>query len=70
MSSEKDGGPAFPGITLRDWFAGQVLQGMLSETLVDPNLPTLNDVKVSFGQFYVRRAYSWADIMLAERESK
>ena len=41
MEKINDGGPAFPvavdkllvseGMTLRDWFAGQVLQGLVSD---------------------------------------
>lgn len=42
MTQPNDGGPAFPtqdgplsngkpGMTLRDWFAGQVLQGLASD---------------------------------------
>lgn len=43
MTEPKDGGPAFPmasvppqqGMTLRDWFAGQALAGLLA----NPNRP-------------------------------
>jgi hypothetical protein len=61
-----DGGPAFPfkgyagetyGMTLRDWFAGQALAGMLiGEWLSDKGVATL--------------AYEYADAMLRAREVK
>jgi hypothetical protein len=73
MSNINDGGPAFPstiqyfpddknaneeqGMTLRDWFAGQALAGMLiGEWLSDKGVATL--------------AYEYADAMLAAREVK
>ena len=65
------GGPAFPqahehngtGMTLRDWFAGQIMNGMVSSP----------DFKVDIdGEFIgIKRAgvaYAIADAMLAERE--
>lgn len=65
-----DGGPAFPaqsftgpyaheffpGLTLRDWFAGMALQGLLS--CPDPLLPRTE----------ADSAYAYADAMLARRE--
>lgn len=62
-----DGGQAFPisegpstyavyGMTLRDWFAGQALTGMLANTGSDGTI----------GE-YVVDAYSYADAMIAER---
>lgn len=73
----KDGGPAFPddrsqvGMSLRDWFAGQALQGLLARDL-QPN--SLDNAHVNHA--YVRRidpetsartAFKIADAMLAER---
>jgi len=69
--SKPDGGPAFPrpgwegctdgnylGMSLRDWFAGMVLQGRLSNP--------------AFGggseEGWAREAYRYADAMIAERE--
>lgn len=67
-----DGGPAFPateyfdekpiglysGMTLRDWFAGQALIGLISA--VDIKYPKLTG--------YASRAYEVADAMLEQRE--
>lgn len=71
-----DGGPAFPipdtvhangqvqyganGMSLRDWFAGQAMQGMLAnQALIDV-----------FGQYKGMsvEAYGYADAMLAARK--
>jgi hypothetical protein len=67
-----DGGPAFPfaatfagnapmqaqGISLRDWFAGQVLAGMCANRLYDD---------VLYAKM-AREAYIAADAMLAARK--
>lgn len=70
-----DGGPAFPvlrenergglfmaasGMTLRDYFAAAALTGILSENM---------ELCDSYGQAG-KRAYDFADAMLAEREVK
>lgn len=64
----KDGGPAFPthwptatskGATLRDYFAGKALQGMLAN----------GHPHAQSDEFmYARDAYTLADAMLLERE--
>ncbi len=66
--SDTDGGPVFPnhdalgekttsesGMSLRDWFAGQALIGMLAKA----NPETYKEAAVN--------AYAYADVMLAER---
>jgi hypothetical protein len=69
MMRKNDGGPAHPvctgnpdhwqkGMSLRDWFAGQALTGIIS----NPN----NMRTETFGTF-ARDAYIFADAMLAER---
>lgn len=73
--SKETGGPAFPteavqigelglsredGMTLRDWFAGQALIGMLS----NPNIETHPDAG-AYG--LAKFSYFQADAMLAER---
>jgi len=64
MTTINDGGPAFPipdegwpGMTLRDWFAGQALAGMLANPDSWPE-----DRGVA--------AYCYADAMLKAREVK
>lgn len=63
MDDKDTGGPAFPGpfsqdrgMTLRDWFAGQALAGMLARGT------TNDDAEVAV------EAYSLADAMLEERK--
>lgn len=46
------------GMTLRDWFAGQALQGALSH---------LVGVKDAGPEGYAKRSYEYADAMLYER---
>lgn len=49
--------PLAKGMTLRDYFAGQALAGMLS---APKHLP----------EVYAKKAYEYADAMLKKRESK
>lgn len=70
MSTETDGGPAFPcetfghdagikpGMSLRDWFAGQALVGIISAS---------QNVGVSAIPAVAGAAYKVADAMLDER---
>lgn len=70
------GGPAFPapagvqhiteqGMTLRDWFAGMAMQGMLA----NPELKDSIFHGVGHG-FLEKSAWNMADAMLKEREQK
>ncbi len=76
--SKKDGGPVFPfmpqanpgewasgqaGISLRDWFAGMVLTGLV---MAHDAKDDLN--RGLFLEGYSEAAYDIADAMLAERE--
>jgi hypothetical protein len=80
--TKTDGGPAFPvvaenglghvadGMSLRDWFAGQALAGMMSGGFKpneamddDPEWEGQKDYKTPFALV----AYRIADAMLAER---
>ena len=80
MSTENetnDGGPAFPtgqlnrcdiepGMSLRDWFAGMALQGMLCA-----NAPAMDEVSdKNVDAVLAREAYNSADAMLAERKKR
>ena len=56
------GGPAFPGMTLRDWFAGQALIGILGS-----RNGFLVDVGTENAPMW---AYQVADAMLAARKPK
>lgn len=67
MTIKRLNSPAFPGtelrgqqgMTLRDWFAGQFVCGILASDSPDKGLPT--------PEFLARRAYGYADAMLEER---
>jgi len=60
--TDSEGNPAYlqrsDGMTLRDYFAGQALAGMLAN---------LDNVSMTFSQFG-SCAYKYADAMLAARE--
>ena len=68
MEKINDGGPAFPetsdvrwnGMTLRDYFAGQVIAGLASS---DRFMDTTNEHTAKI-------AYDQADAMIAQREGK
>ena len=66
MSNTNTGGPAFPtpthnlqndGMTLRDYFASKVLQGLLASGLDQPKFE------------FARKSYEMADAMLKAREA-
>ncbi len=50
------------GMTLRDWFAGMALQGMLARGPIPPDEPDLT------ADEYTDGAYAYADAMLTERK--
>ena len=70
MSNKANGGAAFPVVTryvvkqadmsLRDWFAGQALCGLLANSRAELARPHPTDVS--------NDAYAYADAMLKERE--
>ncbi len=78
MTDKKpDGGLAFPtvlydtngkptgqdlGLTMRDWFAGQAISGLLASRRSGTDVP-VNGVSMS----YTEASYAIADAMLAER---
>jgi hypothetical protein len=66
-----DGGPAFPtqngtrndqGMTLRDWFAGMALQGMLASCRPGYSYQIAEDA--------TSEAFRYADAMLSARDGK
>ena len=64
MDKPNDGGPAFPvgllpGMSLRDYFAGQAMAGQLADPdgEIDPKL-------------IAKWSYAYANAMLAEREKE
>jgi hypothetical protein len=67
MSTINDGGPAFPrhaydghdGMTLRDWFAGQAMAGLVSYVVEGATFENVAE-----------DAYKAADAMLKAREVK
>lgn len=80
MNPINDGGPAFPaleagctrsdayGMTLRDWFAGHAMQGML---LCEPPNPVPKGCEnMTIAEYIAQRAYKMADAMLKAREAK
>ncbi len=52
------------GMTLRDWFAGQALNGMLAGLILDDghHSPVIGEPEV-----FARKVYAIADAMLTER---
>jgi hypothetical protein len=75
MTKIDDGGPAFPhgnpthgghpGMTLRDWFTGQALNGILSNpALCDGSEGSLEEVADGFA----KTAEAIADAMIARRK--
>ena len=53
----------YAGMTLRDWFAGQALAGILAGGFAD----TIPHDDVTGGQDAAAFAYQYADAMIAER---
>ena len=81
--NQPDGGPAFPthpdspaspagylGMSLRDWFAGMVLQGLLSNQVEhsDVWLRLAKEESQTVEQLVVQMAFDHADAMIAYRE--
>jgi hypothetical protein len=73
MTARDDGGPAFPrsdydnsdaGMSLRDWFAGQALAGILGGGFAD----TIPHDDLNGGRDAAAFAYQYADAMIAERK--
>lgn len=84
MARKDDGGPAFPeaiaigpagdvhpgfgGMSLRDWFAGHALAGLLSDaTTIEKYTNASVKDGVDPEPFFASSAYEMADAMIAER---
>ena len=79
--TDKHGGFAFPqsnpdvaysdylggGMTLRDWYAGQAMQGLLSNPKLHQEILKMGG---AYGGWIENSAWGWADAMLAAREEK
>ena len=80
--SKNDGGSAFPshgtmgevaqeGMSLREWYAGQALSGLLSDSnMIDVSARAIsseNRKDISVYELFSNMAYLYADAMLAER---
>lgn len=65
--------PAYDGMTLRDYFAAKVLQGMLAAKGWHPDFMFLEDFNFDAGQraadAVAVAAYKYADAMLKAREA-
>lgn len=75
--TKNDGGPAFahsgtdgfpatlpqPGMSLRDWFAGQALVAVMDLCKTDSR-----NANETISEMFARKAYLMADAMLAARE--
>lgn len=59
-------GDAWPGMVLRDWFAGLALSGLLAEPQPDDGEPELG-LGRNYAANAAAAAYRIADAMLAER---
>lgn len=58
---------ASPGMTLRDWFAGQIAGHLVSNSNQNPDW-IRNASKEEQAKVYAENAYSLADAMIAARE--
>lgn len=67
--------PAFPhplcsygGLTMRDWFAGHALSGLVSDpTLMQASGGAAEKLNISVNQAVAQQCYEYADAMLAQR---
>jgi hypothetical protein len=57
---------SYPGMTLRDWFAGQALAGVMASPHIADHAGT-NKTDAEFVSGLAMRSYMLADAMLAER---
>lgn len=53
------------GMSMRDWFAGMALQGMVSQPILPKVKP--GDEEMTIGEWVARNAYNMADAMMEAR---
>lgn len=72
-------GPAFPnpqhlgmGMTLRQWYAGMALQGMIGVRWTEADLKAIPDEEknLPIGQLIAKRCFEYADAMLAQDKER
>lgn len=78
MSEKETGGSAYPlenagtefqrGMTLRDYFAGQAIAGLLQSTDLKALKPIADKNKITMVQAFGVMAYNYADAMLEARK--
>jgi hypothetical protein len=56
------------GLSMRDWFAGMALQGMLANSDFAASATRMGESTEGFRGNVTRTAYVFADAMLSERE--
>jgi len=61
------GYPSNPGMTLRDWFAGQALPAIIAATSAGQHQPGVRSSGMTIAQAMAGDAYDLADAMLAAR---
>ena len=60
----------YPGMTLRDWFAGQALAGILSGPHAEELAKVMEQDDTARSPVVAILSYKFADAMLAEREKR
>ena len=83
LSAKDDGGPAFPqgpdshdstasGMTLRQWYAGEAMKGLISALHTEAGAKALQNVAtgglISAAQALAILALSYADALIAEEK--
>lgn len=64
------GTPGHPGMTLRDWFAGRALAGLLAGRFDSDNVKWAHRGDAQRAAMFAENSYFVADAMLAERAKK
>jgi len=71
MSNDpSNSGPLPPGVTMRDWFAAQIMSKCFKGRSTFAVLADLNGPTTGFGRDVVATAYRMADLALAVRQER